>query len=284
MASTNKFFKGQFSVCLAYYDTRRGQAEGQEADKILGFFPPTAPATMQSSIVGLSQALTMFAGTFNKECPFHHMEAENNLWCMYHCEPDLWLLLVVSKTWTGSTTSQKSMQSYLRVLHSIMVLMHGTLTHQLEQDVSAHWVRKRLQPFLQEAAARLLRPETTELAPLSCPLGMTEGIPILPTSTSAFTSEYAARLAGFWGHCRQQKRQDVWFTAMDHSAWPCMAVTLLCMTALPVYLSPPCLASCRPCTPWSKVVRALLAYLKHSGSMLFCRCTQSCRHKYTGCL
>jgi hypothetical protein len=195
MTSTSKFLRGHFSVCLAYYDTRRGHAEGQEADKILGFFPPTASATMQSSVVGLSQALTMFAGTFNKECPFHHMEAENNLWCMYHCEPDLWLLLVISKSWCGNSINQKSMQSYLRVLHSIMVLLHGTLTHQLEQDVSAHWVRKRVQPFLQEAAARLLRPETSELASSSCPLGMTEGIPILPISTSAFTSRLAAALA-----------------------------------------------------------------------------------------
>jgi hypothetical protein len=61
-----RWLAGHFSVCLAAYDTRRGQAEGQEADKVLGFYPPTAPPAMQSSIVGLAQAVTMFAGTFNK--------------------------------------------------------------------------------------------------------------------------------------------------------------------------------------------------------------------------
>lgn len=61
-AATKAFFKSGYGIMLAVYDTRRGQQEGREADKILAFYPPTAPAIMQSSIVGLAQALTMFAG------------------------------------------------------------------------------------------------------------------------------------------------------------------------------------------------------------------------------
>lgn len=64
--ATQPFFKTGTGVVLAVYDTRRGQVEGREAEKILAFYPPTATAAMQSSIVGLAQALTMFAGTFNK--------------------------------------------------------------------------------------------------------------------------------------------------------------------------------------------------------------------------
>lgn len=64
--ATKAFFKSGNGVVLAVYDTRRGQQEGREAEKILAFYPPTAPAATQSSIVGLAQALTMFAGTFNK--------------------------------------------------------------------------------------------------------------------------------------------------------------------------------------------------------------------------
>jgi hypothetical protein len=64
--ATKAFFKSAHGVVLAVYDTRRGQIEGREAEKILAFYPPTAAAAMQSSIVGLAQALTMFAGTFNK--------------------------------------------------------------------------------------------------------------------------------------------------------------------------------------------------------------------------
>jgi hypothetical protein len=61
-----RWMSGHFSVCLAAYDTRRGQAEGREAEKLLAFFPPNAPPAMQSAVVGLAQAVTMFAGTFNK--------------------------------------------------------------------------------------------------------------------------------------------------------------------------------------------------------------------------
>jgi len=72
--ATKAFFKSAHGVVLAVYDTRRGQIEGREAEKILAFYPPTAAAAMQSSIVGLAQALTMFAGTFNKvllqQCTF----------------------------------------------------------------------------------------------------------------------------------------------------------------------------------------------------------------------
>jgi hypothetical protein len=61
-----RWLSGHFSVCLAAFDARRGQAEGREAEKVLAFHPPSAPAAMQSSVVGLAQAVTMFAGTFNK--------------------------------------------------------------------------------------------------------------------------------------------------------------------------------------------------------------------------
>lgn len=76
-AAGPKFFKGGLSqLCIAVYDTRRGQVEGHEGDKILGFYPPTTSPNVQSSVVGLAQALTMFASTFNQvgpgtlRCPF----------------------------------------------------------------------------------------------------------------------------------------------------------------------------------------------------------------------
>jgi len=48
------------------FDTRRGQAEGWEGDKILGFYPPRMHPNNQNSVVGLAQALTVFGGTFNQ--------------------------------------------------------------------------------------------------------------------------------------------------------------------------------------------------------------------------
>lgn len=67
-AATKAFFKSGYGIMLAVYDTRRGQQDGREAEKILAFYPPTAPDVMQSSIVGLAQALTMFAGVHAVLC------------------------------------------------------------------------------------------------------------------------------------------------------------------------------------------------------------------------
>ncbi|KAF8067153.1 Cysteine synthase [Scenedesmus sp. PABB004] len=186
-AATRAFFRGGAGVALAVYDTRRGGAEGREAEKVLGFYPPAAPGAMQSSIVGLAQALTMFAGTFNKECPFHTMEAQGHTWAMYHAEPDLWLLLVVGRGLVGPHCLPASLTGLLKGLHALVALLHGLLSTQLEQDPSGVRVRQRLQPLLQEVASSLLQPDAAGLWSLSCPLGLSGGVPLLPVSAAAFT-------------------------------------------------------------------------------------------------
>jgi hypothetical protein len=50
-------------------------------------------------------------------------------------------------------------------------------------------MRARLQPLLQQAAASLLAPDPSGLWPISCPLGLTGGVPLLPISPAAFTRE-----------------------------------------------------------------------------------------------
>jgi hypothetical protein len=74
-------------------------------------------------------------------------------------------------------------------------------------------MRGRLQPLLQEAAASLLQPDASGLWPISCPLGLTGGVPLLPVSSAAFTREWVlyVRLLPHhqvifwslsWGHAR----------------------------------------------------------------------------------
>ncbi|KAF6253480.1 hypothetical protein COO60DRAFT_416648 [Scenedesmus sp. NREL 46B-D3] len=185
--ATRAFFKSGSGLVLAVYDTRRGQVEGREAEKMLAFHPPAASPSMQSSIVGLAQALTMFAGTFNKECPFHSMDAHGHAWTMYHAEPDLWLLLVVGRALAGPHCLASSLAGTLKGLHARVVLLHGLLSTQQEQDPSGLAMRARLQPLLQEAAASLQQPDASGLWPVSCPLGLTGGVPLLPVSAAAFT-------------------------------------------------------------------------------------------------
>ena len=45
---------------LCIFDTRRGQREGEEGDKILYFYPEYTPINEQLSLVGLSEGLIMF--------------------------------------------------------------------------------------------------------------------------------------------------------------------------------------------------------------------------------
>jgi len=45
---------------LLVFDTRRGNVEGQEQDKLLAFFPPDVPPVQQSGLVGLLHGLLAF--------------------------------------------------------------------------------------------------------------------------------------------------------------------------------------------------------------------------------
>ena len=49
---------------LLVFDTRRGNQEGREEDKLLAFFPPGAPPMHQSGVAGLLQGLLLFTATF----------------------------------------------------------------------------------------------------------------------------------------------------------------------------------------------------------------------------
>ena len=47
---------------LLVFDARRGNEEGEEADKILGFYPSTSDHDNQIALAGLVQGLLMFSG------------------------------------------------------------------------------------------------------------------------------------------------------------------------------------------------------------------------------
>ena len=52
------------ALCLLIFDTRRGNAEGQEDDKVLACYPSTMPLVQQSGMAGLLQGLLLFTATF----------------------------------------------------------------------------------------------------------------------------------------------------------------------------------------------------------------------------
>lgn len=75
----------------------------------------------------------LHTGTFNKECPFHSVEAHKHHWTMYHAEPDLWLLVVVGHQLVGPHCLPSSLTGLLKGLHGLAALLHGLLSTQLEQ-------------------------------------------------------------------------------------------------------------------------------------------------------
>ena len=51
---------------LCIFDDRRGQTEGEEADKILAFYPSSTPNDARTAAVGFTQALLAFTSVFDK--------------------------------------------------------------------------------------------------------------------------------------------------------------------------------------------------------------------------
>jgi len=55
---------GAQALHIFLFDDRRGDKEGQEADKVLGYYPASTPVDQQTSNVGLAQAILTFNSTF----------------------------------------------------------------------------------------------------------------------------------------------------------------------------------------------------------------------------
>ncbi len=86
-----------------------------------------------------------------------------------------------------------------------MVLLHSSINAQLDSDPSAHAVRARVQPLLQEAASRLLRSDLGDQAKISCPLALRAGAPLLRLQRPLFAALQAlvnSQLAGSFGGSR----------------------------------------------------------------------------------
>jgi hypothetical protein len=65
------------NLVLAVFDTRRGQYEGEEHDKLLGFSPTSAPVHVRVSLVGLAQAVCSFADSLAQVRPAAPMSSHH---------------------------------------------------------------------------------------------------------------------------------------------------------------------------------------------------------------
>lgn len=58
------FLSNDFTFLLSVFDTRRGDREEDEFEKVLSFYPTTAALTIRTTIVGLAQAISTFPSSF----------------------------------------------------------------------------------------------------------------------------------------------------------------------------------------------------------------------------
>ena len=57
------------SFQILVFDARRGNDEGQEPDKLLGFYPDSTPLEERMALAGLLQGLHMFSGSLRRTTP-----------------------------------------------------------------------------------------------------------------------------------------------------------------------------------------------------------------------
>ena len=174
-------------VKVFVFDTRRGKKEGEELDKLLAFFPPSATAEQQQAAAGLAEALTGLTGLFSPEAPLQSLVAALHRQAFFLCEPDLWFSLVVDPELAPvAEVRDSTLRELLMDAYQLFVLLHGGLRPLLDGDPSGAAARQRLEPLVADLGARLAAGKQGDLCALSNPLSARDGLPILPLDRPTF--------------------------------------------------------------------------------------------------
>lgn len=146
LSSANITSEGiQFCV----FDSRRGQHEGEELDKILFFYPSECPFSAQLSVIGLCEGIITFMRIFSPQAPCELIEAERRSYVFYEAEPDIWMVMVLDKSkYTESVWRSEALQGVLKEIHSLFVMFLGSVKTLLDKQPSGEFARSHLYYFL----------------------------------------------------------------------------------------------------------------------------------------
>ncbi|CAK9323964.1 unnamed protein product [Citrullus colocynthis] len=137
------------AIQLCVFDSRRGQQEGQELDKILFFYPADLPFTKQLYIIGLSEGLITFTRTFSPEAACEVIEAEKHSHVFFEAEQDIWMVLVVEKNKELEAIWRiDALQKLLKEIHSLFLMFHGSIRLLLEKEPTGEVSRSHLYSFI----------------------------------------------------------------------------------------------------------------------------------------
>ncbi|XP_042417585.1 vacuolar fusion protein CCZ1 homolog isoform X2 [Zingiber officinale] len=136
-------------IQLCVFDSRRGQREGQELDKILFFYPPDCPYSVQLSVIGLSGGMITFTRLFSPDAACEVIEAERHSHVFYQAEPDIWMVLIVEKVKDSESIWRcDALQAILREIHSLFTMFNGSLQNILDKQPSGALARSCLYTFI----------------------------------------------------------------------------------------------------------------------------------------
>ncbi|XP_031741855.1 vacuolar fusion protein CCZ1 homolog B isoform X1 [Cucumis sativus] len=139
------------AIQLCVFDSRRGQQEGQELDKILFFYPADLPFTKQLYIIGLSEGLITFTRTFSPEAACEVIEAEKHSHVFFEAEQDIWMVLVVEKNKELEAIWRiDALQKLLKEIHSLFLMFHGSIRLLLEKEPTGEVSRSHLYSFIMD--------------------------------------------------------------------------------------------------------------------------------------
>lgn len=180
--------RGDVSFKLFIYDSRRGNTETTEKEKILAFFPTTVNIDEQLSTVGLAQTFALFTGTFSGDSNFITLDTDKRKWAVLTFEPGIWIGLVVKKDWGPGKAGNGGCKVFLEDLCGYVSLLYGSVQRLLELDATGKRARASLQSVIETWGELMTRNRSEEKAKYENPISLQPlgAIPTLSLTRTAF--------------------------------------------------------------------------------------------------
>jgi len=152
------------SFQLLVFDTRRGNSEGEEDDKVLGFFPESTSLNERISLAGLLQGLHIFSGSLERPqvstaesrllqseqetkqniqsvcSPLLQVrdkseiiETDSSIWSTFEAEDGIFLTFTAAKTWLPRHVSQENLLGFLMHIHQLMKALFCGVQYMLDK-------------------------------------------------------------------------------------------------------------------------------------------------------
>eukprot|EP00887_Chlorella_sp_A99_P004827 scaffold4.g4827.t1 len=169
---------------LLVFDTRRGNEEGSEDDKVLAAHPPRASPAEHSSLAGLFQGLLLFSSTFGQGA-WNVAETDKSTWVLHEAEPHIWFALAAAKSWLPRHTTEDCLRGVLLHAHMLATVLAGTVQSLLDQDATAVAAQEALLPVLRHVARQLGASQSWLARELRNPLSALSCYPTLPLTPPA---------------------------------------------------------------------------------------------------